>query len=314
MTVQHALPAEVETGLRAAIIHVLATHVGQGPVTVESVASSLYAGWYTGWSEVPRSGDIGTGRQFVESLRAAHADSARFEDGWTVLHLWPTGRIVAARAHDRRVLDPIDYVSPDRPGLPPRPGSTVQAVARRDSVTAQPGYWMTFGSRWVHADGGAGRLRLYWNAGAASAPALVREITSRLGATGAPYALKLPSDAQAYGRTDAAVLFLPRGAFDAAVPELRRVHAALAPSLAADTPPLTRRLERGLGLAEDPPPGESYGSLRCRLVAEGLVPELARDGVGHDALLDAVCRRLREAGISLDRPYLNPPGDRDYAW
>ena len=332
-SLSESLPAEVERSLRQAVEFAFTAGVeasepagevgardGTPPVedSVQHLADMLYSMWYAGWSvpagpleEKGRTREVGAA--IVEALRAAHAGSTRFEDGWVALQVWPTGRILVSRDEERRVLDPLDYVSVDRPGLSPRPGTRVRVVSRHDSVLVQPGYWITYGPQWERRSRATELLRLYWNVGPASAPILVRELTGRLATTGVPYALKLPSDAYGYSRTDAAVLFVPAHVFSSLVPELRRAHAVLAGSLRPDAPPLTRKLEAGLALAEDPGPGESFGSSRCRLIAEALVPAI-NSKADRDALLGAVIQRFAMAGLNPSRPYLNAPGNQDYKW
>src|SRR5436305_14389954 len=48
------------------------------------------------------------------------------------------------------------------------------------------------------------------------------------------------------------------------------VYQAVKDNLKPETPLFTKRLAAGLGFAEDPGNGESFGMSRCRIVAEGL--------------------------------------------
>jgi hypothetical protein len=80
------------------------------------------------------------------------------------------------------------------------------------------------------------------------------------------------------------------------------VAAALRPA----TPLFTLPLAPGIGLAEDPNTGESFGMHRCRLTAEGIVDAWSRGEQSGAARLAAIAAAFTRAGCDLDRPYLSP--------
>jgi hypothetical protein len=294
----------VATTLRRAVEHALRDGSGR------TLSDSLYTDWYARWNPSAQPATAAAVLT-VEALRAAHADSARFDDAWTATRVWPTGRVVAVRDGVERVLDPIDYVATDRRGLPPRAGGALRVTRRRDSVASQAGYWVAWGGAWGPPLEPANIVRLYWNVDAAGAPALVGALTGRLAERSLAYALKVPDQDAGFNRCDAAVLYLDRDDLRAAAPALRAAHAAVAGLLEAPTPALTRALAPGLGLAEEPPGPESFGGHRCRLIAEALAPALTAGEHDAEALLRAIAERLAAEGIALERPHLNPPGDHD---
>lgn len=287
---------------------------------VARVAAALYAHWYMrrcsrsdGRSD-REAEPYAPGRNLVEALRSAHADTARWDAGWSVVRVSTAGRVVAAKDGLRRLLDPIDYLNPERPGLPPRPGGSVVVPVRRDSTSTQPGYWITYGETWPHASTPPQLVRLYWNVEGGPAPRLVEELTGRLGELGLAYALKCPVTSRLYRRADAVVLFVPRASFAQIAPVLREAHAALERDLEPDLPPLVRRLAPGLGLAEDPSGEESFGGSRCRLIAEALVARRPDREGDERATLGAVCAHLHANGIPPDRPYLASLNSSEYVW
>jgi hypothetical protein len=74
---------------------------------------------------------------------------------------------------------------------------------------------------------------------------------------------------------------------------------------------LVRRMAPGVGLAEDPGDGSSFGEHRCRLLA-GIVTQAAWNGsdAKREALLVA---GLAAHGYALDRIWLNPGSSDDWA-
>lgn len=294
----------VHTELVAAAHHAVAA----GPSG--DLASTLYERWYSGWGSDLAEPDPALPVDLVQALRAAHAGSVRFEPGWIVRSSTPDGRVVAVRGPAARVLDPADYVAEQRPGLPPRPGEPVRVTGRRDSTTAQAGYWVTWG-----ADEPRGaQVRLYWNAGATGAPGLVHAITAGLAHAGVAYTLKVPAVAEGFRRHDAVVLYLESAGLMHARQALLHTHAVCAALLEPAVPALTRRLARGLGLADEPTDGESFGTSRCRTIAGAMLPALRAGERDVQRLAALACERFAGLGHDPERLHLNPWTEADHAW
>ena len=157
-------------------------------------------------------------------------------------------------------------------------------------------------------------VRLYFHLAPVAAPALVEVLTTRLNAIGLPFRLKVPSHPAGYRRCDAGVLYLGEAAFPRAREALRAALGACAGGLREASPPFTLPLARGLAVAEHVPArGQSFGSSRCRFVAEGLVEAHEQRATGLDRRVAAVARRFEASGLSLDRPFLAPGSRARYA-
>lgn len=312
------LPPEFEFAIRSAVA-VLEPELARSHAAnlaesdrrdlVEDWTAKLYARWYTRWADASGSSDTRVRPQLVATLRAAHADSARWEEGWVTERVSSAGRVVASRGGRRRVLDPVDYLLSSRPALAPRPGDPLLVTARRDTLDFQPGFWVTHSVGWGGRSQGDRLLRLYWNVGADGVAELVARLTSELNRTDEAYGIKCPVERAGYARVDSVVAFIPSAAFDKLRSSIRRVHALLANLLRPDTPPLTQRLAAGLALAEDPGGSNSFGTKRCRLIAETL--STARE-CNADAALVAVADAFAAHGVDPRRPHLEPPAETEY--
>jgi hypothetical protein len=76
---------------------------------------------------------------------------------------------------------------------------------------------------------------------------------------------------------------------------------------------LVKRLAPGVGLAEDPGDGSSFGEHRCRLLA-AIVTDPEWSGCDSDAEREALLTtRLAADGYTLDRIYLDPGSSDDFA-
>ena len=74
------------------------------------------------------------------------------------------------------------------------------------------------------------------------------------------------------------------------------------------TPLFTKTLWPGIGAAVEPGSGESFGSHRCRLTAEGIVDAWREGEQKTQARLVAIAKRFLGAGLDLTRPWLGPTG------
>jgi hypothetical protein len=268
---------------------------------VAALAQLLYAHWYTNGSTLPSDGGaVRPAWNLPDAYRAADAATGRWEDGWTVEKVSNRGRVLLARDDDRRLLDRIDVVDRAHPFLPPRPGTTVAARARRDVTTPDGSWWMTSGPGWdPDGVGGPERcVRVYWNAAPRTVFGLIRAVTATF--AGLPFGFKAMARPEGFARSDTAVLYLDGDDLGAVAPLVGQVHAVVGASLRSTTPRLALALAPGMAVVEDPGTGESFGEHRCRLVAAA-IHEARRTGATTDVA--AVARHLAAAGVDPGAPH-----------
>lgn len=303
------LPAWVEGDLRAAI-----AVANKGKAHTDG---ALWEYLYVHWYQRPSSVEAKARRaqphtiSMVECFRAAHADTFRFEEGWCVVEPAPgwqargIGHVVVENGSETRILVPVDYVSERRVAQLPRAGDPLLATARRDTVGG--GFWTTHSRAWLDVPLVTPIARLYWNVGAEGAIALIRHWTSCFSGHDEPYMIKAPAVANAYGRADGVVVYLPADRARELGSSLHRVHESLAEWLDAPTPRLARPLATGLAAAIDPGRDQSFGEHRCRLIADALAD-------GSNDPLEDVIRRFRVAGLRPEAPHLSPGLSWDIDW
>jgi HopA1 effector protein family len=243
---------------------------------------------------------------FIETLSAANASRDRWDAGWQIQQMLPSGQIVVGKAAMTRMVWPGEFLGHGPPGAPPRPGTEISLRAPKESRTAQPGFYFVFGEALADQQEDLGILRLYWNVTAAGAAQLVGGLTGALNRFGVPFRFKCLSMAELFDRSDAAVLYIAKRHYRIVTTLVADVHVAVRPSLKAETPLFCKPLAHGLGLAEDPKTGESFGSSRCRLLAEAVCAAHARGLDTAEARLAEVATVFAAGGFSLDQPYLNP--------
>ncbi|MBA2564347.1 MAG: hypothetical protein H0V09_02840 [Gemmatimonadetes bacterium] len=158
-------------------------------------------------------------------------------------------------------------------------------------------------------------LRLYWNLTPHGALLLVRLLTRRLNADAVPFKLKVLASPESYDRCDAGVLYVRSADLGALAEVVRMARRTFAGTLKPAVPALTLHVGHGIGLAEDPPDGGSFGLSRCGLLAEGLVAAGERGVTRADERCGVIRERLTRAGIDPAAPYVNPgsPTSQDLA-
>lgn len=244
---------------------------------------------------------------FVRRLIEANQSGERWDHEWQITGFDPSGQVAAVKNGAFRIFPPGEYCSPYGPGETVPSGMTVAVWLAKGSLSLQPGFYFAFGQTLGQEDDARSMLRLYWNVRAEGAPRLLAALTQRLNTFQVPFQLKTLTQPDQYAqRTDGSVLYVNRRFF----PIVARLYIDLAPALAddleADVPLFTKPLAPGLGLAEDPGTGDSFGLSRCRILAGALFMAHVRGAYTPQARLAEVEAHFSSHGLTLDRPYLNP--------
>ena len=178
-----------------------------------------------------------------------------------------------------------------------------------------PGYYMAIGDGDAddRGDPEEPMVRLYWHLTAGVAAAYIAATTRHLNTSGVPFRTKVLNDPALYNRADAGVLYFGRRHFSRVRQAVAAILAAVARGLQPDVPLFTKRMAPGLGLAEDPRNGLSFGQHRCELIAHGLWDAFERGEHGRDARQAGLAAAFREAGLDPMHPHLEPGSMDDYS-
>ncbi len=244
--------------------------------------------------------------EFVRKLSAANASRQRWDPAWQIVRVEPSGQVTAHKHGRTRSFWPGEFVSTDGTGTRPMPGAVISVSVPHESLTTQPGFFFAFGERLGDQEEDFYPLRLYWNVGPEGAAELVGVLTGSLNRFRVPFRFKCLTMPSQYDRLDVAVLFVHRRYFRLVAELLADAWQGLAPHLRPQTPLFTKRLAPGLGLAEDPGSGESFGQHRCRIVSEAVWSAYEKGLWTVEARLAELGERFKLHGLSLARPHLNP--------
>lgn len=272
-------------------------------------ADVLYSQWYAARSpHAPVSRSVRSAGPthrwdppVATSARAAHAAATTWSDRESeVVATGIAGVVVVATRRGRRALCRGEYVTTSgRPGFPPRVGDRVRALLRFGAVV-QDGWWRTWGTHWDFQHHVGPILRMYLHPGTDALAPLVHTVTSVLAETDS-WMLKVAPTVDALSRPDAVVAYL---AGPSQHSDLEALSAAVKGLTTGTPPPLTEPLGDGIGWAEDPGTGESFGEVRCAALAAAY----ERLGGGHvtdQGWLETVASEFRSRGIDPAAPHLS---------
>jgi hypothetical protein len=272
----------------------------------EDLPMALYHGWYARPVCAPIALDP-TWPPLPGLLRASHAGSDQWQDGWRTLRTDRHGVVRAWQdAGAPHALPRGSYThtpdEPDRTGLLPRPGDTLIVLDRRDAL-AMHGWWRTWGEQWDPVRPPADAIRIYLSLRTEALATATTEITSTLIDTDEPWLLKIALDPAALRRADAAVLYLPPDSVNRLSDELWRLLRRIRPMLRSSTAPLTHQIAPGVATAEEPGDGQSFGEHRCALIARAL-----NRAAASWAPLTAIAEAFLDAGVDPAAPHRSTAG------
>jgi hypothetical protein len=272
------------------------------PALIDTITSLLYSQFYCYGRPVPLpTRDPGrqalAGGRFIERLRLASQESARWTRGWRVVEASDKGVRIARGGLRMSVAKPEEYREIGH--------GEVEVRFAPESLSASPGYFVVQSPEPLVLDGA---VRLYWNTAQEGAVALVERVTGLL--RGAAYQVKVLTSFALGERADSSVLYLGRLELMRFVDALSRIYGDIQGSMRVATPAFTLPLAPGLALAENPRNGGSFGRDRCELVAEALV-DMAQEGQRIE--LEGVARHFVTRGLRLERPYLGEGSQQRYS-
>jgi len=281
---------------------------GADGLLARAIQNALYDGCYThrlGESRAaPAAATLDDDPAFAQRLAQENAGRERWEPGWVIQQFAPNSQVFVRKGERERVAMPGAFISAVAPGMAPQPGGFVLLRVPSGALGVQPGYYFAFGEALDELADQLSLVRFYFHCSADDAPPLLGALTRLLNRFQVPFQIKVPSAPALYGRTDAAVLYVATRY----VPIAMRIVEALRASvpLAPSVPLFAKPLWPGIGAAVDPGDGESFGSHRCRLTAEGIIDAWRGGQQDGPARLAAVAARFAAAGLDLARPWLGP--------
>lgn len=248
----------------------------------------------------------------IRRLSAANHGRDAWLTGWCVQEVGSNGTIVITRDRWRRIAQVGEYAMTFSEDLQPRVGCGVTFCHRKESLTLQEGVYCAIGNVLPEPEDEINVLRIYFHASQESAVPIFDMMTTELNAMRVPFTLKCMTRDEDQDRSDATVLYLPASQYHRFAGLLSDLSVFPLACLKPGVPLFTKPLHTGIGLAESPSTGESFGIHRCRLVAEGIAAAWISGSQDAVARFRSTEHRFLSEGLSLTHPYLNPGSEDVY--
>ncbi len=241
----------------------------------------------------------------IEALSAANAGRDHWEAGWVLAQAMPSGYAMARKGETSHMFAPGEFAVAHQHGHGhPAPGAPLHVLFTRESRTQQPGFYIVNGETPAPFGSDSRMTRIYWHIDESGAVPLVRAVTTLLNRYQIPFRFKTLSYSGVYTRADAAVLFFAARYYGVIMKLLPAIREAVSHSLRPAVPLLTKRLQDGIGLAEDPATGESFGMSRSQLLAQAIWDAYTRGTQTEESRMQELAIQFQRNGLSLDRPHL----------
>lgn len=239
----------------------------------------------------------------LAQLRAAFPEGARWSAQWQVYKVEANGSVHVRKGDCCRHVFPGAFASASHG--PVQANADVSILLPMASSQMQSAFYHITGNA-PHCDhDDAALARLYLNTRATSVVTVMAAMARLLNTYAVPFRAKTLLDPAAYGRTDSTVFYLARRHLPFALSLARDIFTQAAGGLEPDVPLFSKRIADGVGGADDPGYGMSFGQTRTMLLADAIVSAWAIGDQTVQTRLDHLERRFAEESISPNAPHLS---------
>ena len=243
------------------------------------------------------------GESIAPQLSAANRGHERWEHDWLYWQQDPGGGLWATRDLSVALAQPGQWAMPN--GGMPTPGAPLSIFLSKELPHAQPGFYIALGETPFDRFTEGRMMRVYFNIEEAGAAELVSAMTESLNAFLVPFRFKILDHHGAFTRADGSVLYCGRRYFGVVSRLLPRIVERVKHALRGAVPMFTKALYPGVGFAEDPGSGDSFGLSRSRLVTQAIWNAWSRGDQSGEGRIAELQSLFGAAGLRLDKPYLN---------
>lgn len=253
-------------------------------------------------------------QRLIQNLSESNTSRERWDSGWQISRMESSSQILAHKYGTNRLFWPGQFLIEDGHGVAPRVGANIKVFLPKESRTLQPGFYYVFGETVTSQEDDHNLVRFYWNIKQTGITTLIRCLTKALNRFQVPFRFKCLTNWDFFSRADAAVLYVNKRFYQITATLMADIYPQIQEYLKPDTPLFSKPLAPGLGLAEDPENGESFGLNRCRILAEGIWNAYTQGLQTQQARLSEVIKNFSHYEITLAHPYLSPGSIDQYVF
>ncbi|WP_430411627.1 T3SS effector HopA1 family protein [Kordia sp.] len=273
---------------------------------VNALTNTIYAKFYCGIKNGDHSSKIppkGEREAFMEELSKENASTNGFDYHWNIYNVdASTGNAYVQKNGELRWLQPNGYQFVNPQQKQAAINTKVNIIRQKENRNIQPVFYHVFSNEIFPQEVELGRI--YWNVTPEGATTLINLLTTTLNDYKIPFQFKCLNHPELYVRSDSAVLYLSKKHVQIVAMILNAVIPNLEPYLVDEIPMFTKQLFKGVGYAEDPGKGQSFGMSRSSTIAEAIVDAFQKEKNKKETL-NNVISFLSRKGMILHRLHLN---------
>jgi hypothetical protein len=255
---------------------------------------------------------ISVQREFLNQLSGANTGAGTWEPGWRIVSALEDG-LVEVRKDEVSFWVPPHELRTQTKRI--KRGEFCRVHVGKEMRQLVPGFYFAIGDGDAANDDRTDPLvRVYWNLTADAAIPYMAAATRVFNTARVPFRTKVLADPSSYARADGGVLYVERRHFTRARALVARIREDVRDGLRDEVPLFAKSLAPGVGLAEDPGDGSSFGQSRSSLVARALwhchvngIDDIEERAAG-------LADEFRRAGLDPARPWLSGRGRSDEAY
>lgn len=242
-------------------------------------------------------------KEFLQALKDANQFIKPIQTGWTLENKFSNGSVNVKKNQERRLIPAGDYLFDQFNTNLASNQKAVSIRAYADHFTDASIFHFIFGENYQSTNYPY-LIRFYFNMKAAFASELVTWLSGNLNKLTIPFQFKSPASPEYYTRADAGVLYIENRYFRLVKDLISEHKDMIKPLLNSGTPLFTYQLTEGIGIAQQPTNGSSFGMNISEMLTEGIIYCLYEKIPVHDWETHFEALFLRY-NTSLTEPYAN---------
>lgn len=222
-----------------------------------------------------------------------------FSHNWLIEQVNSQDLVTIKKDDKKRNIWSGDFVTTNAVEGSPKQGDIVSVFERREHNSS--GYYFAYGETDSWDFELSNIIRFYWNLKQSGAIQLMELITHSFNRFQIPFRYKCGNQTTMYNRIDSAVLYVNKPSYRITRVLLEEILPSITDHLLSDTPLFTKKLADGLGFAEEPGTGESFGMYRCQILAKSIYNTWLSGDINR---ITSVLKELENHGVNGKYPYL----------
>ncbi|KAB8320438.1 hypothetical protein SD81_002230 [Tolypothrix campylonemoides VB511288] len=252
---------------------------------------------------------LGVDVDFYEQLHKSNCGEGHFDRGWSVVKEETDSTLAVTKNNLRLHIEKLRHLQSTEHTA--SVGDVVAVLLPKNRV--QNGFYMAVGNQGLKSRSDTKSqpplVRIYFNLTPAGAVAVMGSLTRRLNEIAIPFSFKVLYNPKDYERYDSGVLYFEKSQYDRIKQVITTVYKENESYFKSEVPLFTLQLAPGLGLAEEPDQKfavvQSFGTNRCRIVAQGLLEATEQGFSTASGRIIAILSQFSRLNIDLKRVHLN---------